>query len=85
MLRSVGAVGTFVLGLHEKRKKVPQPRPGLQHDTRPRPRQLFFSLSGGGAGGRTQPLSRGLTKFTTNSGRAMPSANRRILDPTDRR
>ena len=29
MLRSVGAVGTFVLGLHEKRKKVNHP--GLQH------------------------------------------------------
>ena len=29
VLRSVGAVGTFVLGLHEKRKKVPHP--GLQH------------------------------------------------------
>ena len=29
VLRSVGAVGTFVLGLHEKREKVPHP--GLQH------------------------------------------------------
>ena len=29
VLRSVGAVGTFVLGLHEKRKKVHHP--GLQH------------------------------------------------------
>lgn len=29
MVRSVGAVGTFVLGLHKKREKVPHP--GLQH------------------------------------------------------
>jgi hypothetical protein len=29
MLRLVGAVGTFVLGLHEKREKVHHP--GLQH------------------------------------------------------
>ena len=29
MVRSVGAVGTFVLGLHKKREKVHHP--GLQH------------------------------------------------------
>ena len=29
MLRSDSAVGSFLLGLHEKRKKVPHP--GLQH------------------------------------------------------
>ena len=31
MVRSVGAVGTFVLGLHKKREKVHHP--GLQHVT----------------------------------------------------
>ena len=30
MVRLVGAVGTFVLGLHKKRKIVPL-HPGLQH------------------------------------------------------